>query len=634
MIELYADFMLIVGSIAFCFHSHSHTHTHSPHRPAVSAHLPTPQQRESLLIHQLADGSPADKDCITCTAVLGVIEQYAWDSKQSLSAAASAWCTDVTVELPTLAASCDSLLDQIVIKAEPDFGNHVSPDITCRNTLLKCNGTAASCTLFPTWPPPPHSMDAPRLGIRESMSIAEQHNHYAQVIGKFLNIHILSEEMIKSKLGEVSASGILTDVPLPSPDLDSDRYSAIFSYRGLQWRGKDCDDISKDIYPGKNVFNGSDPDAFLDSNCNGIAGVDSASGKTYEELYCENYPSRGILAIGDSATAHFSLPPSMITPAGFSNTTYKGLLAELISESDWPQCSWSTAWANNTECPYTSLNISSIYQRMLERNRCGHRDYVNAGVNGASVRDLNTSGQLLAYPERYRVDGYVDRDRNHYAHTSCMGQVLILGCCNCTLSDIVSLFLLVLVPSPSTVFFSMIGNDICGSDQSYTPADVFLQKATAEFHYLDTLLAPGSHVIIMGLVDGRVLYDTLQNAIHPVGTPYPAFYNYLNCLQISPCFGWMNSNSTIRDQSTAQAMLLNEQYATIMKTEKFNNFDLHYFWPDYASIIKNWVNAGHNPLDLIEPVDGFHPSQTGNMLIAASMWDYLSANVVSTHLLC
>lgn len=71
------------------------------------------------------------------------------------------------------------------------------------------------------------------------------------------------------------------------------------------------------------------------------------------------------------------------------------------------------------------MNISSVYQKMLDRNRCMHRDYVNAGVNGASVDNLiedgvvvpaNYSGALQALPPRYKVDG------------------------------------------PSTVFFSMIGN--------------------------------------------------------------------------------------------------------------------------------------------------------------------------------
>jgi hypothetical protein len=81
---------------------------------------------------------------------------------------------------------------------------------------------------------------------------------------------------------------------------------------------------------------------------------------------------------------------------------------------DRPDCSWSTGWANNTACPYTPLNISSIYQRMNARNKCNHRDYVNAGVNGASVSSMiedgnvtpaNYTGLMQAYPLRFKNDG-------------------------------------------------------------------------------------------------------------------------------------------------------------------------------------------------------------------------------------
>jgi acyloxyacyl hydrolase len=136
-----------------------------------------------------------------------------------------------------------------------------------------------------------------------------------------------------------------------------------------------------------------------------------------------------------------------------------------------------------------------------------HRDYVNAGVNGASVDNLiddgpivpsNYTGAMQALPSRYKVDG------------------------------------------PSTVFFSMIGNDICHAKElgGWTPTDVFASKAQEEFEYLDTILAPNSHVIIMGLVDGRVLYETLKDAYHPAGSTYPQFYDYLNCMNTSPCWGW------------------------------------------------------------------------------------------------
>ena len=50
----------------------------------------------------------------------------------------------------------------------------------------------------------------------------------------------------------------------------------------------------------------------------------------------------------------------------------------------------------------------------------------------------------------------------------------------------------------------------------------------------------------------------------------------------------MNSNATIRDQTTAHAQQLNAQYFQIIKDTKFSNFDLHYFDADYGAIIKDW----------------------------------------------
>ncbi len=43
-------------------------------------------------------------------------------------------------------------------------------------------------------------------------------------------------------------------------------------------------------------------------------------------------------------------------------------------------------------------------------------------------------------------------------------------------------------------------------------------------------------------------------------------------------------------------------------------------------MIKIWVGQGGQVYDLIEPVDGFHPSQIGNALVADYMWKQIEAN--------
>lgn len=47
---------------------------------------------------------------------------------------------------------------------------------------------------------------------------------------------------------------------------------------------------------------------------------------------------------------------------------------------------------------------------------------------------------------------------------------------------------------------------------------------------------------------------------------------------------------------------------------------------DWQAFISDYVAAGGDAFDLIEPADGFHPSQTGNMVLAGKLWDDLSAN--------
>lgn len=81
-------------------------------------------------------------------------------------------------------------------------------------------------------------------------------------------------------------------------------------------------------------------------------------------------------------------------------------------------------------------------------------------------------------------------------------------------------------------------------------------------------------MVVWGLGDGDILYDLLENRIHPIFVKYTDFYDYLNCLDTSPCWGWMNTNSTIREATTQRAHELNNVYKDIIATTTFNNFDI------------------------------------------------------------
>ena len=54
-----------------------------------------------------------------------------------------------------------------------------------------------------------------------------------------------------------------------------------------------------------------------------------------------------------------------------------------------------------------------------------------------------------------------------------------------------------------------------------------------------------------------------------------------------------------------------------MKTAKtdFPNLNLRYFYAPLQEMIENYVKKGGAATDVIEPSDGFHPSQLGNELL-------------------
>lgn len=83
----------------------------------------------------------------------------------------------------------------------------------------------------------------------------------------------------------------------------------------------------------------------------------------------------------------------------------------------------------------------------------------------------------------------------------------------------------------------------------------------AFFLFQDTILPNGSHVLLVGLVNGSFIYETMYKKVHPIGklhnnVLYDDVYEWFNCMRIGPCFGWMNKNETIRQATTHVNKLL------------------------------------------------------------------------------
>lgn len=70
-----------------------------------------------------------------------------------------------------------------------------------------------------------------------------------------------------------------------------------------------------------------------------------------------------------------------------------------------------------------------------------------------------------------------------------------------------------------------------------TPQE-FYKNVVGALELLDEWVAPKSHIVFVGLIDGRILYDTIGERIHPIGSlnrdvKYKDFYDFLNCLQVN-----------------------------------------------------------------------------------------------------
>lgn len=63
------------------------------------------------------------------------------------------------------------------------------------------------------------------------------------------------------------------------------------------------------------------------------------------------------------------------------------------------------------------------------------------------------------------------------------------------------------------------GNDVCSghnTTDSFTSLKEWKENIYWYLNWLDTKLPAGSHVTITGLVDGRILWNTLWNETHPI----------------------------------------------------------------------------------------------------------------------
>jgi acyloxyacyl hydrolase len=70
---------------------------------------------------------------------------------------------------------------------------------------------------------------------------------------------------------------------------------------------------------------------------------------------------------------------------------------------------------------------------------------------------------------------------------------------------------------PMILFYHLVGNDVCSTHEDFThmtTPDEFYNNIKKSLDYMETALAPDSHIIFIGLAQGNNLFNFLSNRTH------------------------------------------------------------------------------------------------------------------------
>lgn len=542
--------------------------------------------------------------CVACTLIAGLVNQRALELNQTPGTVVKTFCDNS--HNPVGKFLCGLFDDAFIAMGLDKVSPKIAPDVLCAKIKLCPTPGAGVCQLFSSWPPTsdraPSVPAAMTAGFLEEEATLSGDVDFPSIIKGALKdngVDIPGPDDFWTSLThlvEFLTTGIKGNIenvfekhiPMTKDDQDGDYFSTASTMRGSSWRGKDCNDSLSNVHPGRSSSNYGPS---VDHNCNGIFGA-SPNGTDYESMFCANSGRRSVVVVGDSAAAHFRIPPFLLTPSlVFNDSLWDNMLHLVMNGLDWPECSSWTGYQNPENCPvqYVPGPVNSIYQRLRARNRCNHRSFESVAVNGARTSNVKPpTGDIMAFKRDQQND------------------------------------------DPAIVFFALIGNDVCnghpGMSHMTTPVE-FEANVLESLAYLDTQLPHGSHVVFVPLANGTILHETLHNRRHPIGVTYTDFYDYLICEELAPCRGWMSNNATFRAETQKRADELSAIYPKIISEHKYSHFDMYSLPPgDMTKIVHNWIAQGKDPAQLIEPVDGFHPSQTSNALTAEYIWGWIEDN--------
>jgi acyloxyacyl hydrolase len=502
--------------------------------------------------------------CVECTLLVRVLEVASVNDEKPIDTIVDDLCSLFGKggyrDIELVCKETWAIFGPTIVRRIAEGAN---PDSICRDISF-CSASD-SCRLLPS------ESGAQRYTPPTDDTLTEGRLRYTELRSR-------AADVLSSKISEIVWPWERVIDHMPAEDFDGDAFSVLETLRGGDWRGKDCDDTNPNVYPGrKNSSMGPN----TDHNCNGISGVDPQSGKSYEELFCAGVDQRGVVVLGDSASAHFSVPQVFTSGAQFATF--------LENEGDWPHCSWATGHElDPASCPSSKYPVgpSSVYLKMRDRNRCNHRDFQTIAVNGAR------STAMVNIVKTFRRSPTNDH--------------------------------------PVLMFYLSAGNDVCNGhwDPSHqTTPQEFYAKVTETLQYLDTILPAGSHIVLMGVEHGG-MWDITGPRVHPaLNVTYRELWTFMDCHDgINPCYGWLTPNATYRENSIRLAAAQSQQLELIASSQKYENFDLVYLENPDVINMNLWQAAGGDPADLYEFVDGAHPSTLAQQMQADYAWHFLETN--------
>lgn len=303
-------------------------------------------------------GTNGGTNCAVCTMVLGLAEQLSVIHNETVTKGLERLCKFLPEPYQ---GACKDFADFIAADIIRTFSKDDTADTACHKmSFCFTEPKSEMCHIFP-------------LKSKQRNQLEFIQTQTPRRVG----IKICDLPGIKSICGLIDHVFSKHD---PAVDLDGDFYSVYQTLRGTSWRGKDCDDGRKSVHPGARPI---DHDRSFDSNCNGIYGMNPASGRSYEDELCGASQPRGVAVLGDSISAHFHLPREWFNSTEMSLVAFESLPFILENELDWPEFSTVTAFMNDTHKFRNILHgpVDSVYKRLFNRNHCNHRDYQNIAVN-------------------------------------------------------------------------------------------------------------------------------------------------------------------------------------------------------------------------------------------------------------